>query len=258
MDEKAIVFNAGRGGLRALNHIYFLGNYKWIDEFDWVVIMAGVNDMGRLLHDAYQYRTIYGFDDALVYMQRGNLVYYKDSVVIQKIVFLYKNIFSHEIVIRDLEGRWYERKREMRRLLLKRNPVDEIPQDIHQAIEIYKDNLREMTDLCRQRGQGVLMLTQPTMYKKNLPEELEDLIWEHVGRLKAYTTSTLEMIINIYNEAMIEVCREEGVPYIDMASLLPKDTTVFYDDCHFNISGCEKVAAILTEYFYDIYAKKYN
>jgi len=45
--------------------------------------------------------------------------------------------------------------------------------------------------------------------------------------------------------------REEGVNCVDLVSGLPKDTAVFYDDCHFNTSGCEKTARILTDFLID-------
>ncbi|MBN1871982.1 MAG: SGNH/GDSL hydrolase family protein [Candidatus Omnitrophica bacterium] len=255
LNKSIIVFNAGKGGLHALNHIYFLRHYSWIEEFDWVIVMCGINDMGRLLHGTYDDRTIYAFDDTLALVETKNRVYYKDSIIVQNIIFIYKNIFSHEIVIRDPKGFWYERERELRKVLLKRNPVDEIPRGMDKALDIYKDDLKEMISICRDRGQNILMITQPTLYGKDLPSELDGLIWEHVGRSGAYTTSVLESIMNRYNDSMIEVCIDEGVPYIDMASLLPKNTTVFYDDCHFNVSGCERVAKILSDYFRDIYGQ---
>ncbi|KIX12937.1 hypothetical protein X474_16690 [Dethiosulfatarculus sandiegensis] len=31
--------------------------------------------------------------------------------------------------------------------------------------------------------------------------------------------------------------KQEKYPCLDLAELLPKDTTVFYDDCHFNEGG---------------------
>jgi len=38
---------------------------------------------------------------------------------------------------------------------------------------------------------------------------------------------------------------------LDLASLLQKDTTVFYDDVHFNESGAEKVSNIIAQYFFN-------
>lgn len=51
-----------------------------------------------------------------------------------------------------------------------------------------------------------------------------------------------------YNETLSKVCRAQHVECIDLASLLPKDTSVFYDDIHFNEEGADKVAEILAQH----------
>lgn len=50
-----------------------------------------------------------------------------------------------------------------------------------------------------------------------------------------------------YNDAVLEVCKAEGLECIDL-SHLEEDTTVFYDDVHFNEAGARKVARILADY----------
>ena len=51
-----------------------------------------------------------------------------------------------------------------------------------------------------------------------------------------------------YNVVLTEVCKEEKVDCIDLASMLPKETSIYYDDFHFNINGCRRVAEIVSEY----------
>ena len=63
----------------------------------------------------------------------------------------------------------------------------------------------------------------------------------------AYPPNILEEIILSFNQSLQKECCEQGVICVDLASMLPKDSSVFYDDCHFNISGCEKVATILCD-----------
>jgi hypothetical protein len=65
---------------------------------------------------------------------------------------------------------------------------------------------------------------------------------------RPFTSAVMCSVMNRYNQATIDVCREENVDCIDLAGMLPKDTTIFYDHCHFNISGCERVAEILADY----------
>ena len=44
------------------------------------------------------------------------------------------------------------------------------------------------------------------------------------------------------------VYQARKVECIDLAPVLPGDTTLFYDDVHFNESGAEKVAEVLAQY----------
>ncbi len=50
-----------------------------------------------------------------------------------------------------------------------------------------------------------------------------------------------------YNEVLVSVARETGTPLADLAGGIPKDRSAFYDDCHFNDVGCEKVAQFLAD-----------
>jgi len=52
----------------------------------------------------------------------------------------------------------------------------------------------------------------------------------------------------MYNKATLRVCEERGIHCLDLASALPKDDSVFYDDVHFNESGAGKIANILAQY----------
>jgi len=48
--------------------------------------------------------------------------------------------------------------------------------------------------------------------------------------------------------ASLRICQERRVECLDLAPLLEKDTTVFYDDVHFNESGARKVAQAVSRY----------
>ena len=52
-------------------------------------------------------------------------------------------------------------------------------------------------------------------------------------------------ILERYNDVTREVGQEAGVPVIDMAILLPKNTTFFYDYIHYTKQGADAVAQIL-------------
>lgn len=51
-----------------------------------------------------------------------------------------------------------------------------------------------------------------------------------------------------YNLILDQTSKEYNVPMIKISNQLEKDTTTFYDDCHFNESGARKVSEILAKY----------
>jgi len=245
LGETVFVGNAGRGGHFTLHHEYLLRHYPLAERFEWVVVLAGINDLGRLLRNDYRERLYWIPEEALP--QHSKLPYYRKSVIYR----LVKAYLQGDTVVQDPEGNWIAEKRIVRRKALSQDPVSRPPAGLEEALAIYRENLRRIITVCRERSQKVVMLTQPTLYRKDMPKALRKLLWAHVNEQTAYTEEALDFLVSAYNRAMIEVCRDEGVDCIDLASLLPKDTSVFYDDCHFNISGCEQIANILARYFTD-------
>ena len=62
-----------------------------------------------------------------------------------------------------------------------------------------------------------------------------------------YRAEALSRGMARYNAALLEVCAIRGLDCIDLAGALPRDTHTFYDDCHFNEAGSQRVAALLAE-----------
>jgi len=63
-----------------------------------------------------------------------------------------------------------------------------------------------------------------------------------------YSAGSLASGMELYNQTLLQVCRDRGVACIDLAAALPKDTTIFYDDAHFNEAGSRRVAEVLAHY----------
>jgi hypothetical protein len=49
-----------------------------------------------------------------------------------------------------------------------------------------------------------------------------------------------------FNAETLAICADRGLSCFDLAAVLPSDTTIFYDDVHFNEQGARAVAAALT------------
>ena len=93
-------------------------------------------------------------------------------------------------------------------------------------------------------------MTQPTLWHENMSLDLQGLLWQSALR-GSYTPKILAKMMDDYNNVMLDVCEEKKVYCLDLAKILPKNRSVFYDDCHFNNSGCQKIANILSEYLYE-------
>jgi hypothetical protein len=120
----------------------------------------------------------------------------------------------------------------------------------------YRENLTEIVDVAQRHGVRLVFVTQPTIWRSNLPEGMRALLWlGGEGRFQVksdrtyYTVEVLADVVEQYNGVLRELSEERGVECVDLAAEFPKDTTVFYDDCHFNENGARVVAKVLAEYF---------
>ncbi|MCP4269131.1 MAG: hypothetical protein GY777_26790 [Candidatus Brocadiaceae bacterium] len=131
---------------------------------------------------------------------------------------------------------------------------DELP-DLLSALEEYSRNINNIIDIAEEKSVRLIFLTQPTIWKPGLSADLEVLLWtggignyQNASGSPYYSIDALVKGMKVYNDTLLQICQERNVECIDLASVLAKDTTIFYDDVHFNEGGARKVAAILSEY----------
>ena len=55
--------------------------------------------------------------------------------------------------------------------------------------------------------------------------------------------------MSAFNQAAIDVCKEQDIACVDAAAALPRDATSFFDDVHLTDVGCDKLADLLCNYF---------
>ena len=54
-----------------------------------------------------------------------------------------------------------------------------------------------------------------------------------------------------YNQRTLEVCTKTNMPIYDLASVMGADTSVFYDDCHFNDTGARKMSNAIADFVFN-------
>jgi lysophospholipase L1-like esterase len=260
------VGNAGRSGLSTRDHVvqmrYML---QELPQTDAVIILTGVNDLQLRLAQDVNYdphfldrpdaekqllsRVFYEVSD-------DTKPFYKETAIwrlgreVKRIVYQI-SLADKRQEQQDEAGKMCVTWREHRR----NAPAirDTLP-DLSSALEEYSRNINALIDLAEDNSVRLIFLTQPVLWKPDLPQELNDLLWfGSVGSFREsgneyYSVAALATGMSMYNETLLDTCQKRRVECFDLASLVPKDTTAFYDDAHLNEGGAEMVAEVLAQY----------
>ena len=249
------VGNVGRSGLNTRHHIfevkYLLPQFP---EIDAVLLLVGINDLLTFLgtNRYYSINQILGsnkflretFSNHLVKMTHiADIIDYRNY----HSFFLVNNasyILTNKKNFQDEAGYSYIRHRNER---LNSNKKRQLP-SLENGMREYSENLNYIVDICRENNVTIIIATQPTLWSENMLKELNNLLW--MGRTSDdstfYEPSSLDNAMTQYNNIVRNVSIARDLQLVDLDNYLPKDTTAFYDDCHFNEDG----AVLVGEYFF--------
>lgn len=263
LGPRAWVGNAGRSGLHTRHHR--LQAEKLLDQLprmDAVIVLTGVNDLSLRLSRDTAWKPVDFTDPKALpgLMQEAFAIrpprfmdgpFYKRTLLSQMLKRLGRTLRSGGAT-QDAPGVIYEIWRRHRReapRLRQRLP------DLGPALAEYADNLRAIARSAARHHARIVFVTQPALWRDGLPPDLQRLLWlGGVGRFQKeagheyYSVPALAAGMDAYNRTLLATCRRiPGALCVDLAAALPRDTTVFYDDVHFNEEGSRKVARVLAE-----------
>jgi lysophospholipase L1-like esterase len=252
------VGNAGKDGLTTRSHVlqmrYLVPQYR----VDLILLLAGINDlnfhMAKLESDS-------------LYSDLNTQLFNVFSVVPDSLIKAVYKRWGLWKLARQAR-RYYEHQRdkrshieetfaallEWRRQHQTGQEVETLP-DLTQALEKYAANIAQIAELAKSKNIRLVMVTQPVLWHADMTaEEKESLMCGFFAPASAatnrmhYTTAALTAGMRLYNERLMQVCRELRIECIDLAAALPQNLQVFYDDCHFTEFGAELVAGVVAEY----------
>ncbi|HYA15667.1 MAG TPA: hypothetical protein VEF33_15130 [Syntrophales bacterium] len=262
---KVWVGNVGKSGLDTREHFmhmkYLLPQYQKIDA---VLILAGCNDLLRRLiedkdydpyyldhYDYWEQRLIKGAFSETPY-RKGKYRFhsgYYDELAIGSLVKQAITMYFRRDMIQDETGNMFVNLRNLRKGAAE--IVENLP-DLTSGLEEYKRNLNVIIDIAQSRSIRIIFLTQPSLWKEDMTKTEKDLLWcgwiESTKSKRYYSEKALMKGMQVYNNTLLEVCKSRGVEYLDLASILPKDETVFFDDVHFNNKGSLMTADAIFNY----------
>jgi hypothetical protein len=239
---------------------YVVPQLKYTNE---VIIMPGLNDLMKRLSADTSFNNNFQFTEAvedslvntifLCHGRKHEKTWWRKTALFHTLQNFYHRLKPKgvEWMIQDDKGKSLAVWRENRKNALA--VIDSLP-DLTTALMEYKRNLQLIYREGRRQGLGVLFITQPSIYKDTMSTYEQGLLW--MGGIGAYqqekghsyySVKALKRGMEMYNNALREFCRENNIPWIDAAAALPQDTSVFYDDCHFNESGARLMAEYLSQ-----------
>lgn len=261
------VGNVSKSGLDTRHHIYqmkyLLPQYSFA-KIDTVIVLVGINDLWHFTVPAH----VEHFSEEFELSRAFSFVpppvvdepFYKKTQLWLLLRRVKTNLFRPPdppgSFVQDVEGTAFPALRERRR-----NATEYISQlpDMTQDLQNYARNLNTMIDLAQANSVRIILMTQPSMYKEVNPPEEAALIWggalENQGKTymvpvpdRYYTTGALAVGMQRYNDTLLQVCQARKIECIDLASVLPKNTTIFYSDVHYNENGAKQVADTVARY----------
>jgi hypothetical protein len=247
------VGNAGVSALTTVDHASCLRRLPVLHQADLLIFLIGVNDLTAALqfggaptqHVLEDRAALFaehapdGVSHALGLLRRSWLfALVRNSLQhLSHVIFTWRS--EQDVPIgASLSGR-------------AAGPVLPLP-DLRFALEEYAQRVRTLEQLCRQYHRRCVFLTQPTMWRAGLSAAEQSLFYaggvgSH-GVVRGYVSaSELALAMAAFNQVLLRVCREDQLECYDMAAAIPKDTSAFSDESHYNDNGTRLVADYLAE-----------
>lgn len=240
--DRLWINNAGLDGHSTYGHLVLLEDYVRKLAPKVVVVLAGVNDLGRSAageFDTENVKSPVRFKSARAFAK--SLAPYSEVVSLAINLYRSATAFRHGLVHQRID---FGRQRQ-----------EDVPPNAERdylaqvtapdLLSRYEERLRRIVAIARTDGIAVVLVTQPALAGAGVDDETgADLARIHVapGRTGKMWWDALEA----YNGVTRRVGREERTLVIDLASKMPKSSRYFYDFLHFTNAGAEMVATILS------------
>jgi hypothetical protein len=228
--------NAGLDGQSTFGHIVMLNDYVKKLHPSVVVFLTGINDMETTspsFHDKLYLRGAY--PDFLHFLFSNSEVLNLGLNLVRGWRARRFNNTTNGMMVLD----------SLKRLVLADSVVRGRVERQAQYLSGYQDRLHALADTCLAWHIVPVFVTQPDLFGFGRdPVTGADLAAFPVdstvnGRL-------LWEMLERYNDVVRGMCAERGLPMIDLARLMPKNSLYFYDMSHFTNAGAAEVAALLT------------
>jgi len=254
-DKKIEVINAGKDGYNSEHSlIQYLFNIKDLSP-DLVVMWQGINDFylsctpsdneyGSFKRD---YSHAFGalMRMAMNYFRPQPLFTFKSVAIDFAIKNLRDNLYSDFVI--PYKKKILAANAENYREGIGYREVSYFP-----SLLTYSRNLNSFLSATKADGVSVILGDQASLYKNNISiEEAKRLIFPNLvckENGKYYSMFSIKKGIEQFNMVTQKTAEENGIPFIDFDSKLPKNLDYFSDSVHYTEKGNILIASILFSY----------
>jgi lysophospholipase L1-like esterase len=259
------VGNAGISGANTVNHLVLMQWLPGVLHVDMMIFLIGVNDLSSSL--AFEGATT----QAVLEQQAGyqgdlpHGVHWRSNKVYPYYRRLKFVLLLHQAGQKLRQRLHRAGDRPASRFDIAIGPVDLVDRkkradakivplpDLSTGLKEYRSRIIAMAKQCRDLQVRCLFLTQPTMWRGDLSPEEQSLLWlGYAGPFRNprgyIAAGELERAMDMYNRTLLDVCGQSGLECFDVAATIPKDTSAYFDDAHFNENGARLMAQNLERY----------
>jgi lysophospholipase L1-like esterase len=232
------VNNAGLDGHSTFGHIMLMKDYVLPLKPKIVLLLIGVNDIGR--------QDIGRFD----------LINVRDKIDLSSIeaFIMSASSYSETFVLLLNLYRYHKSERTglgHREVDLKKIQVlessetmaENTVQDMAEYVNGYEVRLSRVIKISKENGIDPILITQPALFGYGL----DDITGVDLARIRVenkYGGLSWD-ILETYNDVTRKIGQKENILVIDLAKELPKSSGYFYDFYHFTNEGAQKVGDII-------------
>lgn len=244
MDPTIWVNNAGMGGNSTYGHLILMDHVVKKISLDYACFMVGIND-ARIRTIRQEDKGMFAYFDG---GWRSKLL--ACSRLMQTIKFLIgvKEAYRWGINDQKVDFKSIEILSQDKDSI--QNEIKKLQKLIIRSDEAYEKRIQQLIDLCNRHHIKPVFIAQTTAFGFLDPGTGKDLS----GFMKVKSNSEITGVYgkyaqeqnSFYNDLTRKICIRNKLDFIELDSLIRKDSRNFYDFVHLNNKGCSEVAKIIT------------
>lgn len=230
--------NAGLDGHSTWGHRILLNQHIYKLKPRFVLMLSGINDLGREDISAYDTRQ---FKQEETNSPGIREWFIRHSQILSTIRTIRMGLKAQKQGVnhRDIDLK----KQEI--LAVSEHQSERFVRNHDKMIESYGSRLETIIQECKAHQVQLILMTQPMLWGFGKdPRTGVDLSTIKIN--DSINGGVRWNILQAYNQKAVETAQKFGVPVIDLANKLEKSSAYFYDEIHYTPAGAHQIAKVIS------------